>query len=333
MDGQHRFSSRSRAALVAGSLLLITGSLVPAQTPAQAAPPQRFTVQADGHPLAVWARLPATPRATILLIHGRTWSSRPDFDLHVPGLQRSVLQSLADRGIAAYAVDLRGYGETPRDASGYNTPSRAAADVGDVLKWITARHPGLDKPALLGWSNGGVVAQLVAQRVPALVSSVTLFGYTPDTEYHIAPPIQTVPKVAPKTRNTADGAASDFITPQVTPPAVITAFVAAALDSDPILAEWKDDQEWNALRAERMFVPLLLIHGANDPGVSSSAAGAFLAAVRSPAKSYVVLPLADHCAQLEDTHDAFISAVVEFITRPGPVRRAAHRDNARRPKT
>jgi alpha-beta hydrolase superfamily lysophospholipase len=106
-------------------------ALLPLQT-APASPtaaPQRFTVTADGHPLAVWGRVPANPRKSVLLVHGRTWSSRPDFDLQVPGLKRSVMQSFADRGIAAYAVDLRGYGETPRDATGFNTPNRAAADV------------------------------------------------------------------------------------------------------------------------------------------------------------------------------------------------------------
>jgi pimeloyl-ACP methyl ester carboxylesterase len=270
--------------------------------------------------MAVWARLPATPRAAILLIHGRTWSSRPDFDLQVPGLKRSVLQSLADRGIAAYAVDLRGYGETPRDPSGFNTPTRAAADVVEVLKWIATRHPGLDKPALFGWSNGAAVAQLVAQRSMGRISSVTLFGFTPEAEYVAGPPAPPL-KVAPKTKNTADAAASDFIVPQVTPPAVVKAFVAAALASDPIYAEWQGDDEWGALRADRVLVPIMLIHGSNDPGASTEIAGQFLAAVKSPSKSYVVLPLADHCAQLEDTHDAFISAVVEFITRPGPIRK------------
>jgi len=306
---------RRVAFLLYGLLLASTAVPARAQQPAPFAPPLRFTVPADGHPLAVWARLPVTPRAAILLVHGRTWSSRPDFDLQVAGLKRSVLQSLADRGIAAYAVDLRGYGETPRDATGYDTPTRAAADVAEVLKWIAARHPSLDKPALLGWSNGAIVSQLVAQRFPGRMSSVTLFGFTPDVEYKIAP--SPVPNVAPRTRNTADGAASDFITPQVTPPAVVKAFVAAALASDPILAEWKNDQEWNELKAERLTVPVMLLHGSNDPGASSAAAGEFLAAVGSPARSYVVLPSADHCAQLEDTHDAWISAVVEFITRPG----------------
>src|SRR5262245_2808015 len=96
----------------------------PASPPAPAGPrtstsPDRFTVPSDGHPMAVWARRPANPRAAILLVHGLTWSSRPDFDLQVPGLDRSVMSSLAARGFAAYGVDLRGYGETPRDATGW----------------------------------------------------------------------------------------------------------------------------------------------------------------------------------------------------------------------
>src|SRR5262245_24553922 len=51
--------------------------------------PERLTVRSDGHPMAVWARRPATPRGAVLLVHGRTWSGRPDFDLQVPGLERS----------------------------------------------------------------------------------------------------------------------------------------------------------------------------------------------------------------------------------------------------
>ena len=93
------------------SVLTTGGS---AQTPG---PPQQYTVQADGHPIAVWCRSAQVPRAVVLLIHGRTWSSLPDFDLQVPGLQRSVMVALAARGIAACAVDLRGYGATPRDPS------------------------------------------------------------------------------------------------------------------------------------------------------------------------------------------------------------------------
>lgn len=280
----------------------------------RATDPQRFTVTADAHPLTVWARVPANPRRAILLIHGRTWSSRPDFDLQVPGLNRSVMQSFADRGVAAYAVDLRGYGATPRDASGYLTPNRAVADVAAVLKWVAARHPGLEPPALLGWSNGAIVAEHVAQVHPTLVSSVVLFGFTPDPEMQFIPTPQ--PKVAPKTRNTAEAAASDFITPAVTPPAVTRAFVSQALAADPIFAEWKDEDQWNVLRADRLRVPFMIIHGELDPGADSESAGAFMAKAAAASRRYVVIPGADHCAQLEDTHELFMSVVSEFIAPP-----------------
>ncbi len=287
-------------------------SLQPA-APAPAAL-QRFTVTADGHPIAVWGRVPATAQKSVLLIHGRTWSSRPDFDLQVPGLKRSVMQSFADRGIAAYAVDLRGYGGTPRDATGFNTPNRAAADVAAVLRWMALQHPRLEPPALLGWSNGAVVAMHVAQMQAAPLSHVVLFGFTPAPEYQIlaVPP----PRVAPKIRNTAAAARSDFITPAVTPPAVIRAFVTQALAADPIFAEWKNEEQWNVLRADKLAAPFMILHGELDPGANPAAAAAFIAEALASARSYVVLPGADHCAQIEDTHEMFMSVVSEFITRP-----------------
>ena len=49
-------------------------------------------------------------------------------------------------------------------------------------------------------------------------------------------------------------------------------------------------------------------------------AGKFFAALATPDKQMVSLPGADHAAQLEDTHDAWIAAVVNFLTRP-PARR------------
>jgi len=49
-------------------------------------------------------------------------------------------------------------------------------------------------------------------------------------------------------------------------------------------------------------------------------AGKMFAAIAAKDKQMVVLPGADHAAQLEDTHDAWIAAIVNFITRPLPRR-------------
>ena len=172
-------------AIVASATVAVESqrSTPPVQRPAAAAPaaatsaPERFTVQSDGHPMAVWARRPASPKGSVLLVHGRTWSSRPDFDLQVPGMQRSVMASLAAQGFAAYAVDLRGYGETPRDSTGWLTPKRGASDILNVLQWVTQQYPSLPKPALIGWSRGGGMSALAAVMNPAKMSALVLFGF------------------------------------------------------------------------------------------------------------------------------------------------------------
>jgi pimeloyl-ACP methyl ester carboxylesterase len=281
-------------------------------------PPERFTVQSDGHPLAVWARRPATPKGAILLVHGRTWSARPDFDLQVPGLQRSVLVSFVAQGFAAYAVDLRGYGETPRDATGWMTPKRAAADLVNVLTWIAERHPSLPKPTLVGWSRGAGLAGMAAMSAPSRMSALVLFGFAFDPDLQFAD--LAMPDKPLMEKNTPESAASDFVSPKVTPPIVIQSFVEQALKADPVLADLKNDGEFNVFKPAKLMVPTLVLFGDRDAGVPQEDAGKFFARIASPDKQMVVLPGGDHAAQLEDTHDAWIAAIVNFINRP-PVRR------------
>jgi pimeloyl-ACP methyl ester carboxylesterase len=280
----------------------------------QTSPPERFTVQSDGHPMAVWARRPASPRGAILLVHGRTWSSRPDFDLQVPGLRRSVMTSLAAQGFAAYAVDLRGYGETPRDTTGWLTPKRAAADTLNVLTWVAQQHPSLPKPVLLGWSRGAATSMLAAQTTPSRMSALVLFGFAFDPDETFSD--STYPEKPLMARNTAAAAAGDFVSPAVTPRAVIDAFVAQALRSDPINADLRNDGEFAALSPQKLTVPTLVLYGERDGNVPSPDGGKFFARIAAPDKQMVQLPGADHVAQLEDTHDAWIAAVVNFIQRP-----------------
>ena len=282
-------------------------------------PPAQFTVLANGHPLAVWGRVPSVPKASILLVHGRTWSSRPDFDLQVPGLQRSVMASLVDKGFAVYAVDLRGYGATPRDRTGFLTPKRAAADVATVLRWVATRHKQLPPPALLGWSLGGAVAQLAVQEPGTVVSALVLFGYAVDPDATFASlPTPLEPAMVKTTR--AD-AAMDFVSPQVTPRAVVDAFVQQALASDPVRADWIREDEFNDLRMVRLSMPTLVIHGARDPGMVDEVTARFVARIPAIHRQWTILPGGDHAAQLEDTHVAFVEAVAGFILRSPPVRR------------
>ena len=61
--------------------VLAAGAVLRAMARAQAAEPERFTVSSNGHPLAVWARRPASPRAAVLVLKEAWypgWSARID---------------------------------------------------------------------------------------------------------------------------------------------------------------------------------------------------------------------------------------------------------------
>jgi len=273
---------------------------------------ERHSVDAAGHPMAVWEKSPEAPVAVLLLVHGRTWSTVPDFDLQVEGEDLSLMDGLVERGIASYGVDLRGYGETPRDPSGWNTPGRAAEDVTAVLTWIRERHPGLPVH-LFGWSNGSMVSQLAAQRYPALVDRLVLFGYPyrPGVER----PIQEPTGEPPRAPTTAEAAASDFITPGSISQRAIDAYVEAALRADPVRTDWTSGHEWNELDPGAVIVPTLVLQGEHDPLSPSASLALFFEGLGTPDRSWVVIPGGDHAAFLEAPRPYFLAALESFLLR------------------
>ena len=278
--------------------------------PAASAPvePARMAVTADdGFQLTVWRKAPPQPRRAVLLVHGRTWSGRPDFDLPVPGESRSFMDALVAQGYAAYAIDLRGYGATPRDATGFLTPERAAADVAAALRTIGGR------PVLFGWSRGSMVAQLAAQRTPDLMSAVILFGYPVDPDHKV--PDQADPETPARAPTTAKAAAEDFIAPGMISQRAIDAYVKAALAADPVRSDWRHDTEWNALAPEAVRVPTLLLQAEHDPLAKTDAQARLFTRLGTVDRQWVVIPGGDHAALLEDTAPRMITAIRAFLER------------------
>ena len=274
----------------------------------------RHTVEADGHPLAVWAKGPEDPRGVVVLIHGATWSSLPDFDLQVSGEDLSFMDGLAEAGYATYAVDLRGYGGTPRDAEGWLSPDRAANDVIRVLEWVAEQSGAAPPPVLFGWSLGSMVSQLTVQRRPDLVSSVVLFGYPFRVGMQI--PVLDDPEAPPRKATTAEAAASDFITEGSISQHAIDTYIEVALAADPVRVDWYRPHQWMALDPVQVTVPTLLIHGEFDPYAPIERQMMFFALLGTSDKQWVVVPGGDHAAFLETPRAYFISTLVNFIERP-----------------
>ncbi len=277
-------------------------------------PAQRLQVDVDGHPISVWFKSADQPRDAIVLVHGRTWSARPDFDLQVQGEARSSMDALVAEGFAVYAVDQRGYGATPRDASGFLTPDRAEKDLAAVLAFVAARHEALPKPSLLGWSLGSLVAQLTAQRHADDISALVLYGYPRDpAQRYAADPPGRKPD---RNKTTAKAAAEDFIVKGAISQAGIDAFVAAAVSSDPVRADWSGTEQWGALKPEAVSVPTLVIHGERDPYAPKAKQAALFVRLGIGDRQWVILPGCDHAAHLERCGPRFTQAVVQFIRRP-----------------
>lgn len=110
-------------------------------------------VMADGArlPLRAWLPMDGAPKAVVVALHG--FNDYGNF-FDAPG------KFLAERGVAAYAYDQRGFGAAP----GPGVWAGMAAmqdDARTVARLIRARHPGLPL-YLLGESMGGAVLMTAA---------------------------------------------------------------------------------------------------------------------------------------------------------------------------
>lgn len=122
------------------------------------------TVTSKVAPSLSW--LPAdgvSPKVAVLCIHG--------FSLH-KGCYEALGKELAKNGIAAYAIDLRGFGER-KIASDHNGLDFDGdiVDIKAMLEQIRKSHPGIPV-VLLGESMGGAIALRVTAFYPELVSGL-----------------------------------------------------------------------------------------------------------------------------------------------------------------
>lgn len=274
-----------------------------------AAPALKHEVYADGHVIVVWEKSVENAKGVILLHHGRTWSSLPDFDLQVVGEDLSLMDGFNQQGFSVWAMDARGYGQTARDASGWNTPNRAAKDISIVLQWLSDKTQ--DKIHLWGWSMGSMLSQLAAQQHPENIQSLTLFGYPLALGFVMAHNVQNL--APPKAPTSAKAAASDFVVPGSISQNAIDEYVRHALQADPVRADWHYQHQYNALNAAKLSMPVLLLQGEFDPLAHTDMYADIFSKLPNANKQWVVLKGGDHAALLERTRGKLIHATTHFI--------------------
>ena len=269
-------------------------------------------VSSDGHPMAVWEKKTDSTKGLILFLHGGTWSSVPDFHLQVEGEDLSLMNGMAEQGYSSYAVDLRGYGATPRDSTEWVSPSVAVNDINNVLNWISKENKN-KKVHLFGWSMGSTLSLLTAQKNDEHIASLTVFGYWQDLDLKI--PETTKYTRLEKSLNTAENAASDFITPGSISPKAIETYVKKALKFDPIKVDWRNESEYNYINPSEINTPVLILQGEFDPFAPTERQEKLFKRLKTVHKSWIVIRGGDHAAFLEKPRKQFINSFTEFINR------------------
>lgn len=103
--------------------------------------------------------------APVILLHGGLGNSG-NWGYQVP--------ALVGHGCRAVVIDSRGHGRSTRDEQPFSY-DLMASDVIAVMDRL-----GLEKPALVGWSDGACTALVLASKMPARAAGVFFFGCNMD---------------------------------------------------------------------------------------------------------------------------------------------------------
>jgi pimeloyl-ACP methyl ester carboxylesterase len=304
-----------------------------------------YTIKAnDGHPISVYGihsketntddDTSKRQRRPILMLHGRTWSSVPVYHLlggnnHASGIgspthhSRSLMESFLAAGLQPYCMDFRGFGGTPSDSTNTVIPNQCVLDAEAVLKFIAEKHlkdETMDHhlPALMGWSQGALVGQLLAQKSPQMLSKLVLYGsiYDPMVSYARQPLfVNGTTGNFEVVENTFNGAIEDFTVEGSIPPAAAIEFAEAGLSSDPIKAQWHYLCQFNNCDPARLHVPTLVVAGDQDPYAPLRIQSELFANLgRGADRTWSIIADADHAVHMLDGgKERFLNIVKSFV--------------------
>jgi pimeloyl-ACP methyl ester carboxylesterase len=113
----------------------------------------------------------------LFLVHGSSVSSRPSFDLTVPGVDEySLMNVFARYGFDVWTMDFEGYGRSGR-TDGNSDIASGVADL-QAATPVVARETGVAKFHFMGESSGAIRAAAFAVAQPDRVDRLVLEAFT-----------------------------------------------------------------------------------------------------------------------------------------------------------
>lgn len=260
----------------------------------------------------------------LFLAHGSSVSSRPTYDLSVPGHgEYSLMDKFAEYGFDVWTMDFEGYGRSSRGAGNSDIASgvedlKAAAEV--IL-----RETGQKRLHLYGESSGalrvGAFAMVLPERVNRLVfvsltwtgqGSPTLTGRATSRDYY-------------RTHNTRprDRAMIESIftrdKPGTSDKAVAPAVADAELqfgDNVPTGTYLDMVTKLPILDPTQLAMPVLIARGEYDGIATEDDVLNFFKKLKTSEREFVVLPGASHAVSLGTNRQQLWYTVKSFLNYP-----------------
>ncbi len=200
---------------------------------------------------------------------------------------RQIAERRAAAGIAVLRVDDRGFGASTGDARAATTED-FAGDVAAQVAWLRARPdiaPG--RIALIGHSEGGVIAPMVAAQDPRIAAIVLMAGTAKNGVQVLIDqavgPIERAPGLAPERRAQLEASARRGV---LADSATTSAWLRWFRAYDPLPT------------ARRVRQPVLILQGAVDRQVSAGQADTLAAAMREAGNRDVTARVFPHLNHL-----------------------------------
>jgi alpha-beta hydrolase superfamily lysophospholipase len=262
----------------------------------------------------------------LFLVHGSSISSRPSFDLTVPGHgEYSVMNTFAEYGFDVWTMDHENYGRSSRTESN----SDIASGVQDLKAGVdlVVRETGRPKIHMFGESSGGLRAGAYAMAQPERIDRLVLsaFTYKGEGSPTLTERAKQLDYYRTHNRRLRD---RDMIRSISTRDRVGT--------SDPAIGEFVADQELKfgdqvptgtyldmtahlpVVDPAKVLAPVLLIRGEYDGIATVADLLDFYKQLPSGDRQFVILPGLAHSVVSGLNRQLFWHAMRAFLTLPAP---------------
>jgi alpha-beta hydrolase superfamily lysophospholipase len=274
------------------------------------------------------AAKPGERQPVVFLVHGSSISSRPSFDLTVPGKPGySMMDDFASHGFDVWTMDHENYGHSSRTKSNSDI-ANGAADLKAAAE-VVAKETGERKVHYLGESSGAIRAGLFAQNEPDRVDRLVLcaFSYKGTGSPELARRAANAEKLRASNTRLRDGGMIRSIFSRDGLPGAYDQAVADAIASeelkfgDQVPTGTYLDMAVNLplVDPKKVQAPVLMVRGDHDGNSTNEDLLDFYAHLANGDRQFVIMPHTAHSLGFAKNRHLLFYAVRNFLAAPAAI--------------